>query len=165
MAEKGSSSLTSLFNWHTMMNVAMFGMVAAMVFTATPNPMLGDWIVQTGHMFLQGFQGLISAIPAGGDALTNLFNGQFMPSTWDAGMMHAGGTAATAHTAHTGMVASTATTTAAASAHAGHAAMATCPPFADWSLANPAQAEDLTGLAAASGVSPAQYYQSTFCHS
>lgn len=146
----GHNSLTSVFNWHNLMNVSMLGMVAVMVAGTGAAPMLGDWFVQGFHMMWDfTVQAFTVGVPTGIETLSNLFNGEFMPTTYDMSAMHG------AHGAH-------AAAGAAAATHAGHAA---CAPFDQWqsSLA----AGDLQMMeqdASAYGMSLPDYYQNNLCH-
>lgn len=82
----------NLFHWgHLALMVT--GMALPMVLTAAP---LGgatalDVVVQSGHMLIEMIENTFEyGIPVLGDIWTNALNGDFLPTTWEAGSMMPG---------------------------------------------------------------------------
>ncbi len=89
-----ATSLSNGFNMHstfmTVMNVSMFGMTGAMVSDiAGEDASPGDWVVQSALMIgAYALTALTTGLPVGMDTLSNLFNGQWAPTSYDMGAMH-----------------------------------------------------------------------------
>lgn len=84
---------SSGFMGHVVKHVAIMGLFMAFPMVAAAVPIEGatalDLVVQTGHAMLEMVEGVIDyGFPVLESVFENAMEGNFAPSTWDAGSMH-----------------------------------------------------------------------------